>query len=480
VQLTCGQRDTASPKPGYGAHNPTERGAGLLASDPGLRRVSVHADAAVVDVVLPGAVPVAVLIPSIVDILRRVDGFTVRQARRYQLSRPGDPAMEASTTLADNAIRDGDILVLSPPPALADPPRYDDEAIAVSATLASSARPWGRTQTRLAGAVAAGCLTAVGAFTLARDTMRDNAITAAIAAAAGAVALLSGVIARRTYRDPVAGLALSLVGTGFAALAGFLAVPGPPGPANALLAASSATAAAVLALRASGCGAVTLTAVAGVSLVVAAAALVGAITGAPLHATASVTGLVSLGLLGAAGRASIILAGLSPRLPPEGGSDGIDPGVAVKALRADRWLAGMLAAFSSSAAVGAVVTVLAGAERLSCIAFGALTGALLLLRSRGNDMRRTLVFVASGTAIVATTFGAAAAHSPQRGPWVAAGTALLAAGAMGLGFVVPTMSPSPLARRAVELVESAALVAMVPLTCSICGVYGHVRGMGLA
>jgi type VII secretion integral membrane protein EccD len=140
----------------------------------------------------------------------------------------------------------------------------------------------------------------------------------------------------------------------------------------------------------------------------------------------------------------------------------------------------MLAAFSSSAAVGAVVTVLAGAPRLSCIAFGALTGALLLLRSRGNDMKRTLVFVVSGMAVVATTFGAAAAHAPQRGAWLAAATALLAAGAMGLGFVVPTMSPSPLARRGSELLESSALVAMVPLTCWICGLYGHVRGMGLA
>jgi type VII secretion integral membrane protein EccD len=461
----------------------------VLASDPGLRRVSVHADAAVVDVVLPGAVPVAVLIPSIVDILRRVDGFTAHRAHRYQLSRPGDPAMEASTTLTDNAIRDGDVLVLSPPPAPVDPPRYDDAAIAVSATLAGSARPWGRIQTRVAGAVAAGCLTGVGALAIARDTVRDNTITAttgatggtaATAAAAGIAALVSGAIAQRAHRDPIAGLALSMIGTVFAAVAGFLAVPGQPGSANALLAASSAAATAVLGMRASGCGAVTLSAVAGVSLVVAGAALAGAITGAPLHAVGSVTALVSLGLLGAAARLSIMLAGLSPRLPPEAGSDDIDPGVVAKALRADRCLVGMLAAFSSSAAVGAVVTVLAGAPRLSCIAFGALTGALLLLRSRGNDMKRTLVFVVSGMAVVATTFGAAAAHAPQRGAWLAAATALLAAGAMGLGFVVPTMSPSPLARRGSELLESSALVAMVPLTCWICGLYGHVRGMGLA
>ena len=53
------------------------------------------------------------------------------------------------------------------------------------------------------------------------------------------------------------------------------------------------------------------------------------------------------------------------------------------------------------------------------------------------------------------------------------------AGAMALGFVVPTMSPSPLVRRGSELLESSALAAMVPLTCWTCGLYEHVRGMGL-
>lgn len=38
-------------------------------SDPGLRRVTVHAGAQAVDLTLPAAVPVATLIPSIVDIL---------------------------------------------------------------------------------------------------------------------------------------------------------------------------------------------------------------------------------------------------------------------------------------------------------------------------------------------------------------------------------------------------------------------------
>ncbi len=446
-------------------------------TDPGLRRVSVHAGTAVVDLALPAGVPVAVLIPSIVDMLDRVDGFDACEPRRYELFRPGTPALAASTTLADNDIRDGAVLVLDRPPTPVAAPRCDDAAQAVSATLAAAAPSWGRRGARLAGAIAATCSTGTGGLSLIRNAFtRNEAGTAGVAACAGLVALLFAVIAHRTFRDAIAGLALSLIATAFAAIAGFLAVPGIPGIPNALLAATAAAATSVLAMRASGCGAVTLTAVSCSAAVVAAAALAGLITSAPLQALGSVSALVSLGLLGVAARVSIVLAGLSPRLASDPDDIGA-AGVAAKAIRADDWLASLLAAFSSSAAVGAVVTVLAGAPRLCCIAFGALTGALLLLRSRCNDVRRALVFVITGLAIAATTFGAAAIHAPEHGPWVAAGSAILAAAAMCLGFVVPALSFSPVAHRSVELLESSALVALVPLTCWVCGLYGAVRGL---
>lgn len=469
------------------------KGILLPASDPGLRRVSVHAGTAVVDLALPAGVPVAVLIPSIVDILegRGVDSSGDLEARRYQLSRPGASALDTSKTLAQNDIRDGTVLVLgqsrTPPPT----PRYDDIAEAVSATLDAAARPRShhrhRQATRLTAAVAASCLTAIGGLALIRNALsandtRDSGTTAGVAALAGLIALLFAVIAHRAYRDLIAGLALSVIATAFAAVAGFLAVPGAPGIPRVLLAAMAAALTSVLAMRVSGCGAVTLTAVSCVAMVIAVAALVGVITAAPLQAIGSVSTLASLGLLGVAARVSVVLAGLSPQLPPTPDPDNIDPdgaGLAAKAIRADNWLASLLAAFSSSAAVGAVMTVLAGAPRLRCIAFGAATGALLLLRSRSLDRRRTLVLVISGIVITATTFGVAAVSAPAHGPWIAAVTAMLAAAAIYLGFVAPAISLSPVVRRSVEVVECLALVAMVPLTCWICGLYGAVRGLNL-
>jgi type VII secretion integral membrane protein EccD len=459
----------------------------LSASDPGLRRVCVHAGTAVVDLALPAGVPVATLIPSIVDFLegRGAEGSGDLVARRYQLSLPGASAFDGLTTLADNGIRDGAVLVLNqswkPLPA----PRYDDVAEAVSATLDAAARPWNRPPGRLIGAVAASCLTGVGALVLIRNTLNPNAArhlgaAAGVASLAGLVALLFAVAAHRAYRDPMAGLTLSVIATVFATVAGFVAVPGTPGVANVLLAATAAAVTSVLAMRLSGCGVVTLTAVSCFAMVIAVAALVGVITAAPLHVIGSVSVLVSLGLLGVGTRVSIVLAGLSPLLPPEPNLDGFEPyrdRLATKAIRADDWLASLLAAFSSSAAVGAVVTVLSSAPRIRCVAFAAATSALLLLRARSIDGRRTLIFAISGIITTATIFVVAALSTPQHGPWIAAMTATLAAAAVYLGFVAPAMPLSPVLRRSVELLECLALVAMVPLTCWICGLYGAVRGL---
>ncbi|MGB8391120.1 type VII secretion integral membrane protein EccD [Mycobacterium sp.] len=463
----------------------------LPASHPGLRRVSVHSGAAVVDVALPAEVPVAVLIPSIVEILqvRGVDGSGDLAAGRYQLAGPGMPALDKSTTLAQNDIHDGAVLVLSQVSTPLPAPRYHDVAEAVSATLDAAAGPCSHTRrrqaARLTGAVAASSLAGIGGLAVIRNAFAANAAgnlgtTAAVAASAGLVALLGAVIAHRAYRDPIAGLTLSVIATVFAAVAGFVAVPGAPGLPNVLLAATAAAVTSVLALRTSGCGVVPLTAMSCVAMVIAVAALMGVVTAAPLRAIASAAALVSLGLLGVAARVSVVLARLSPRLPPTPDSDDTGPGgddAAAKAIRADNWLAGLLATFSWAAAIGAITTVLAGAPRLCCIAFGVLTGALLLLRSRCGDDRRTLVSVIGGIVTTGITFGATAVRAPQHGPWLATATAMLVAVAIYLGFAAPAGSLSPVVHRGVELLECSGLVAMVPLTCWICGLYGAVRGL---
>lgn len=459
----------------------------MSALDPGLRRVSVHADTTVIDLALPAGVPVATLIPSIVDMLdgHGGEGFGDPAGRRYQLSVPGASALPASTTLAQSGIRDGAVLVLSRPAIPLPVPRYDDLTEAVSSTIGETALPWNGLATQLAGAVAAVLLAAVGGMALIRTTLgsnatRDLATSVTVMVLAGVVALLSAAIAHRAYRNAGAGVTLSLLSTGFAAVAGFLAVPGSPGGPNLLLAAMAAAVTSVLATRVTGCGAVTLTAVACFALVVAAAALAAVLTAAPPRTIGSVCALISLVALGLAGRVAIAFSGSSPLLPPALNPDSPEPGgdyLASRAIRADGWLTSLAAAFASSAAVGAMVTALSGASRLGCVAFAAITGALLLLRTR-HDRRRTVVFAITGIVCTVTMFAAASFNAPQHGPWMAAAAVTLAAGAVYLGFVAPAVSFSPVVRRGVELLECSALVALVPLTCWICGLYGAVRGLG--
>jgi type VII secretion integral membrane protein EccD len=459
----------------------------LSASDPGFRRVSVHAGTSVVDLALPALVPIATLIPAIIDILDdcRADRSGDPVATRYQLSRLGTSALHASTTLAQNGIRDGAVLILSQSRTELPTPRCDDVAEAVTATLDAEARPWTRRATRLTGAVAASCLTGIGGLVLIRNALSANTtryagVSAGVAAVAGFIAVLFAAIAHRTYRDAIAGLTLSLVAAAFAAIAGFVAVPGASGVPNVLLAAMAAAVTSVLAIRITGCGVVALTAVSCFAIVIAVTAFAGVITAAPLRTIGSMSVLVSLGLLGMAGRVSIVLAGLLPELSPA-----LEPRtpdcLATKAIRADAWLTSLLTAFSSSAAVGAIITAAAargtGAPRLGCLAFAAITGALLLLRARSADGSRTLVFVIGGIATIATTFAICAAGMPGKGPWIATVTAVLAAAAFYLGFVAPTVSPSPVLRRGVELLEYLALAALAPLVCWICGFYGALRAL---
>ncbi|WP_082952927.1 type VII secretion integral membrane protein EccD [Mycobacterium sp. 852002-10029_SCH5224772] len=457
----------------------------MAASETALCRVCVHWGAAVADLALPAGVPVAVLIPSIVDALgvHLPDGDAVR----YQLSVPGASPLDPSTTLAQHRIGDGAVLMLSRPGAPLPAPRYFDVAQAVSATLAAatgSRDDGSRRAARLTGAAAAVLLTVVGGLVLVGTTFgpnppREGDTTVAVVASAAFVALGLAVLAHRAYRDPIAGLALGVIATVLATVAGFVAVPGAPSVCHVLLAAAAAAVTSVVATRLSGCGDVGLTAVAWFATIVAAAALAGAITAAPLHVIASVSGVMSLGLLAAAPRVSITLAGLSPRLaaPDVADHEPSDSWLSAQAIRADRWLASLRAGLSSSAGAAAAVAVLAGAPRLSCMAFGALTGAVLLMRSRSGTGTTRLTFAVIGIVSAATTFGVVTLRIPMHGALLAAATVTLVAAAMYVGFAAPASSPVVL--RSLELLEWLAWAALVPLACWIGGLYGAVRGLNL-
>ena len=344
----------------------------------GLRRVSVHADSLHVDLALSALVPLGSLIAPIVDILAEGGRRAQTVAARHQLSLPGKIALDPSKTLAQLGIRDGTTLILTSSATVLTPPRFDDVAEAVSMSLAPRVRPWTRQAARFVSILAASCLAGTGAAVLIRTAFDTNDARrtgcAVVAAAAGLLSLPAAVLAYRVFRDRTAGLALGLAVSGFAALAGFLVVPGKVGAPNALLA-SAATVTSATALRVMGCCATAFTALACFATIEAAAAAVGAVTAAPLQAIGAVSAAISLVLVEASAPLSIMLAGLSSQvtLQPNPAREELTLArhrLNIRAIRANSWLTSLVAASSGTAALGAIGAAagsyFAGSRRLAC------------------------------------------------------------------------------------------------------------------
>jgi type VII secretion integral membrane protein EccD len=460
-----------------------------------LRRVSVYADAVHIDLALPAAVPIGLLIPPIVDILAAEYGHrSESMAARRQLFLPGQVALDPSKTLAQSGIRDGTALILTRSSTDLAAPRFDDTAEAVSMSLTATARPWTRRAARLTGAMTASWLAITGAVVLIRAAFYTNDAQriddAGVAAAVGAIALLAATVGYRVFRDRISGVTLGVVASGFAALAGLLVVPGGPGAPNTLLAAAAAAATSTLALRVTGCCAVAFIALSCFAAMTAAAAAVGAVTAVPPQAIGAMSAAISLGFLEASARVSIALAGLSPRLAsePRAANDEPEPDphrLSANAIRADTWLTSLVVALSASAGLGAIIAAVgacsASGPRLLGITFATITGGMLLLRARShNDLARSVPLVGSGTATLSATFVVAATVYPLHTPWIATAVTILAIGALGLGLITSPMAISPIGRRSIELLEYLALAAIMPLACWICGLYSAARGLNLS
>jgi len=452
-----------------------------------LRRVSVHADSIRVDLALSAVVPIGSLLAPIVDTLAAQNGHRAQPvAVRYQLSLPGNTALDPSKTLAQLGVHDGAVLILTSSSTVLTPPRFDDVAEAVSVSLNATVRPWTRQASRLIGAVVACGLAGTAAAVLIRTVFDisggHRTGCAALAATVGLIALTAAVVVHRMFCDRTAALVLGLTACGFTALAGLLAVPGEIGAPNALLA-MAATATAAAAIRMTGCCTTVFTALSCFAAAETGASVISAVTGMPLQSVGAASAAISLILIEVSAPLSIMLAGLSSHVTSDHEGASLHR-LSTRAIRANSWLTSLVAAFSAVAALGAIGAAAGSslpADRSSLgLWFAAITGDVLLLRARSHrDLDRSVQLVLAGTVTLSATFVTAAVAYPSRTPYVAAASMTLAAAALGLGFITHTMTFSPIGRRSVDLLEYLALAVIVPLACWICGAYSAARGMNL-
>src|ERR1700754_2720618 len=77
-----------------------------------LCRLSVQHGPHTVDLALPNETPIGLLLPSIVGFVHH-GGAPVDEGRRWHLSRVGQERLDTAASLYDNAIRDGELLLLT-------------------------------------------------------------------------------------------------------------------------------------------------------------------------------------------------------------------------------------------------------------------------------------------------------------------------------------------------------------------------------
>jgi len=183
-------------------------------------RVTVTSGSRRVDLLLPGSVPVAEMLPELARSVGLLDDG--RAHGGFRLVTAAGRFLSPAGALDRQGVEDGAFLAVC---AAADeePPRvHDDVAEAMAEAVGTDLRPWPPEAARRAGLAAATLLMALGATALL--TLGDPPAAGAVGLAGG---LLAGaVVLSRIRHEREAAVALAWASTSYAAVAGVLLAPG--------------------------------------------------------------------------------------------------------------------------------------------------------------------------------------------------------------------------------------------------------------
>ncbi|MFC4124773.1 type VII secretion integral membrane protein EccD [Nocardia rhizosphaerae] len=468
---------------------------------PDLARVTILAKHTQVDMAIPVDVPVALVIPSVVDMVAqhsRSNDFD-NEGERYEpaewvLARIGHPPFSNSLSLGEQNVRDGELLMLESASNTAPTPLFDDIMYNVAIADAEHYRSWTPRTARITGSVLAAITVLVGCFgLLAAPDALPFWVTGSLSLLVAILCVIAGTVLSRMYGDTSAALVLGGCALPTAFTAGMLLVPDHYGWAHLLLGATLLGATAVLAWRVTGVGLALFIGAATASVFTIPAAMVGLLTALPVKSIGA--GVAACGLLGLAlaPRVSMLLAKLplppvpSPGTPIDPTEDDPDDHRALPTLdalrarseRARNYLAGLVAATTLVTVVGALLAVDAAADDpyWPGIALALICAVVLMFRSRTYaGAEQAVVLIAGGAAIVLIMLGGVALEMRQ--PLVVFGAALaILVAALVLGLIVPNQTATPPMRKAVELLEYGFVAAVLPLVFWVTELYSLVRGL---
>jgi len=184
----------------------------------GLVRVTVASGTRRVDLVLPGAVPVAELVPELARSVGLLDAATVYGG--YRLVLPDGRRLALDSGLISQGIEDGGVLTLS---AGVDEPAlrvYDDVVEAMTDVVERELRPWQPEQGRATALVASALFLLLGAVAL---LVQHESRLAGAAAGVVALVLIGGaVVLSRAQREAEASVAVAWLACVYAAVGGLV------------------------------------------------------------------------------------------------------------------------------------------------------------------------------------------------------------------------------------------------------------------
>lgn len=192
---------------------------GAVAS--GLVRVTVTSGTRRVDLVLPGAIPVAELLPELARSVGLLDPATVHGG--YRVGTADGRRLAPDTGLVLQGVEDGGLLTVTagvddPPPRV-----YDDVVEAMTDVVEHDLQPWRPASGRRTALMAAGLFLFLGAIALL--VQRGSDLAAAATAVVALALCAGGIVLSRAQREPEAAVGVSWLGAGYAAVAGVMFAP---------------------------------------------------------------------------------------------------------------------------------------------------------------------------------------------------------------------------------------------------------------
>ena len=455
----------------------------------GLARLTISAPRRRIDLVLPDHVPLAELLPTVLDYAGETAPDDGEKHGGWSLRHVVGKALVTTQSLAMHQIRDGEILHLAPRYADWPEGEYDDvvEAIADGAKVLGA--PWQGRHTRrtaLGIAVVTGVLTVAAVLSTGPNWLLAGAVTTAV----GFALLVIGLVMSRAAGDSMAGAVIGAIGLPFVFTGGYVVLGGDLslrelGAPNLLAASAALLLAGVVGFVGIADMLRVFTAAALIGLIGMAAALIG-LTPLTTAGDAAIIATVAVALLPMCPLLAIRLAKLPMPELPQTAKDLVKEGspppkdrVFTAVIQADELLTGLLTGAAAVAGVSTVVLSVTGTQPGEALLVGTIACVFLLRARLFPAVRQRLPLLAVGV-LGLFLLGAGAVLTLSSGQVLA----LLFGGVLPItGIVVAAglnyarRTPTPYLGRMADIVDILLIISMVPLACLVIGLFGLVRGL---